>query len=88
MNEPAPLLSVEDLSVEFRTRSGTVHALDRVSFEISAGETSVSWARVGSGKSVTSLAIMGILERTAQVTSGRILFRGQDLLARKGEPSA
>jgi peptide/nickel transport system ATP-binding protein len=83
MNEPAPLLSVEDLSVEFRTRSGTVHALDRVSFDIRAGETLGLVGESGSGKSVTSLAIMGILERTAQVTSGRILFRGHDLLAEK-----
>jgi peptide/nickel transport system ATP-binding protein len=60
-----------------------VHALDRVSFEISAGETLGLVGESGSGKSVTSLAVMGILERTAQVTSGRILFRGHDLLAEK-----
>jgi peptide/nickel transport system ATP-binding protein len=75
-----PLLSVQDLSVEFRTRSGTVHALDHVSFDMCAGETLGLVGESGSGKSVTSLAIMGILERTAHVTSGRILFRGRDLL--------
>jgi peptide/nickel transport system ATP-binding protein len=74
------LLSIQELSVEFRTRSGTVHALDRVSFDINAAETLGLVGESGSGKSVTSLAIMGILDNTAHVTSGRILFRGRDLL--------
>jgi peptide/nickel transport system ATP-binding protein len=80
MSDPIPLLSVQDLSVEFRTRSGIVHALDHVNFDINAGETLGLVGESGSGKSVTSLAIMGILDNTAHVASGRILFRGRDLL--------
>jgi peptide/nickel transport system ATP-binding protein len=76
----APLLTVEDLSVEFRTRSGTVHAIDHVSFDLYPGETLAVVGESGSGKSVTSYAILGILDEAAKVTSGRVLFNGRDLL--------
>ncbi len=83
MNAPAasvPLLAVEDLSVEFRTRSGTVRALDRIGFELRRGETMALVGESGSGKSVTAYAIMGILDEAARSTSGRIVFGGLDLL--------
>ena len=75
-----PLLAVEDLSVEFRTRSGTVHALDHVGFELQRGETLALVGESGSGKSVTAYAILGILDRVARITGGRIVFGGLDLL--------
>jgi peptide/nickel transport system ATP-binding protein len=78
--EPVPLLAVADLGVEFRTRSGTVHALDRVGFELHRGETMALVGESGSGKSVTAYAIMGILDAAARVTSGRIMFGGLELL--------
>ncbi|MEB8387237.1 ABC transporter ATP-binding protein [Rhodobacteraceae bacterium KMM 6894] len=77
----APLLSVRDLSVDFRTRGGLVHALDGVSFELNAGETLGIVGESGSGKSVTAFAIMGILERAARVRSGAIHFQGRDVMA-------
>jgi len=76
-----PLLSVEDLSVEFRTREGVVQALDRVGFTVAKGETVGIVGESGSGKSVTALAIMGILHPAARVTAGRAVFGGLDLLA-------
>jgi peptide/nickel transport system ATP-binding protein len=75
-----PLLSVEDLRVEFHTRSGTVHALDGIGFEIRRGEIMALVGESGSGKSVTAYAIMGILDPAARITSGRIMFGGLDLL--------
>jgi peptide/nickel transport system ATP-binding protein len=76
----APLLAVEDLSVEFRTRSGTVQALDRVGFELRRGETLALVGESGSGKSVTAYAILGILDRVARITAGRVIFDGLELL--------
>jgi peptide/nickel transport system ATP-binding protein len=84
MTAPPPLLAVEDLSVEFRTRDGTVRALDGVSFTVGRGETVGVVGESGSGKSVTALAILGILHPAARVTRGRVVFGGLDLL-RAGE---
>ncbi len=68
------MLSVQDLSVEFRTRSGVVKALEKVSFEVRPGETIALVGESGSGKSVTAFTVMGILDRAGQVTSGQALF--------------
>ena len=57
-----PALAVEDLSVEFRTRSGTVQVLDHVGFSVDKGETVALVGESGSGKSVTAFAVMGILD--------------------------
>ena len=80
MSQP-PLLAIEDLSVEFRTRSGTVRALERVSFAIARGETLGVVGESGSGKSVTAYAVMRLLDPAARITSGRIVFGGLDMLA-------
>jgi peptide/nickel transport system ATP-binding protein len=76
-----PALAVEDLSVEFRTRSGTVKVLERVGFEVDKGETIALVGESGSGKSVMAFAVMGILDPAGKVTSGRAMFGGCDLLA-------
>jgi peptide/nickel transport system ATP-binding protein len=79
-NRPVPLLAIEDLAVEFRTRSGTVRALDGIGFALRRGETLALVGESGSGKSVTAYAIMGILDPAARITSGRIVFGGLNLL--------
>ena len=75
-----PLLAIEDLSIEFRTRSGVVQALDSVGFTIKRGETMALVGESGSGKSVTAYAVMGILDAAARVTQGSIVFGGLELL--------
>lgn len=70
----ALLLSVRNLSVNFRTRTGTVKALENISFHINRGETVGIVGESGSGKSVLALAILGILDRAGEVTAGEILW--------------
>ncbi len=79
MESRNPLLVVENLSLEFRTRTGVVKALENVSFEIEKGQTVGVVGESGSGKSVMSYAIMGISDPAARVTSGRIVFGGISL---------
>lgn len=76
----APALWVEDLSVEFRTRSGIVRALENVSFSVGKGETIALVGESGSGKSVSAYAVMGILDPAGRVTNGRALMGDIDLL--------
>ncbi len=76
-----PLLSVEGLQVQFWTRRGTVHAVNGISFDIAAGETLGIVGESGCGKSVTSLALMGILPRAGRVMGGTAMFGGRDLLS-------
>ena len=76
------VLEVEDLSVEFHTPSGVVHAVSHASFKLKAGETLGIVGESGSGKSVTANSIMRLLPDTAHVT-GKILFKGQDILKMK-----
>jgi peptide/nickel transport system ATP-binding protein len=78
---PAPLLTVEGLSLEFQTRSGVVKALEDVSFAVEKGQIVGIVGESGSGKSVAAFAVMGILDETARITSGAMSLSGIDLLA-------
>jgi oligopeptide transport system ATP-binding protein len=75
-----PLLAVEGLEVRFWTDRGTIHAVNGISFEIERGDTLAIVGESGCGKSVTSLALLGILPRAGKATAGRALFQGRDLL--------
>ncbi|MFC4059608.1 dipeptide/oligopeptide/nickel ABC transporter permease/ATP-binding protein [Planomonospora corallina] len=74
------LLAVRDLTIRFPQRYGDVPVVQSVSFDVRAGETLGLVGESGCGKSLTSLAIMGLLPRGAQVT-GRIEYGGRDILA-------
>jgi oligopeptide transport system ATP-binding protein len=82
----APVLEVDDLHVEFRTRENVVNAVNGVSYTVNRGETLAILGESGSGKSVSAQAIMGILDTPpAVITGGGLLFEGRDLLSMSDE---
>jgi oligopeptide/dipeptide ABC transporter ATP-binding protein len=80
-----PLLEVRDLEVRFWTGRGIIHAVNGVSFDIAPGETLGIVGESGCGKSVTSLALLGILPRAGRVTGGSARFQGRDLIGLSDE---
>ncbi len=80
MSEPR-LLEVKNLSIQFPTRKGIVHAVNDVSWSVDQGETLAILGESGSGKSVSASAVMNLIDTPpAVISSGQILFRGRDLL--------
>ena len=76
-----PVLDVKDLKTVFKTRSGDIHAVNTVSFEIRPGELLGVVGESGSGKSVTMMSLIGLLPSPpADVCGGNVMFDGTDLL--------
>jgi oligopeptide/dipeptide ABC transporter ATP-binding protein len=73
------LLQVEDLHTQFFTSRGVVHAVDGVTFHIDQGETLGVVGESGCGKTMTALSLLRLIPDPGRITSGRILFRGQDV---------
>jgi peptide/nickel transport system ATP-binding protein len=69
------VLSIDGLSVDFRTGEGTTRAVDNVSFDVPHNRTVALVGESGSGKTVISQTIMGLLPQSAHVAGGRVLFR-------------
>ena len=74
------LLSVSNLTTVFDLPSGSVPAVDDVSFEIRAGETLGLVGESGSGKSVTALSIMRLVQPPGRIAGGSVRFKGRELL--------
>ena len=73
-------LEVKNLTISFRTNNGAVRAVRNISFNLNEGETLAIAGESGSGKSVTTRAVMGILAGNAMVDNGEIIYDGKDLL--------
>ncbi len=76
-----PLLTVDNLAIEFDTAHGMVSALKGVSFSLSQGEVLGIVGESGSGKTVACRSLMRLLASNARIVSGRIEFEGRDMLA-------
>jgi len=72
-----PLLEVRNLRVEFPTRQGTLCAVDDLSFEIAPGEMLGVVGESGAGKSLTGMAIIGLLEPPGRIAAGEIRLEGE-----------
>ncbi len=75
-----PLLTINDLSTQFSVGDQTVKAVDGISFTIQKNQTVGIVGESGSGKSVTALSIMGLLPNNGSITTGEILYNGQNLV--------
>ncbi|MEV7399933.1 ABC transporter ATP-binding protein [Streptomyces sp. NPDC091267] len=75
----SPVLRVRDLTVSFHGAERTVHAVDGVSYDLAPGEVLAVVGESGCGKSVTSMAVMGLLPPTARI-GGSITLDGQELV--------
>ena len=81
---PDPVLSINDLVVEFKTDDGIVHAVDGITYEVLPGEMLGIVGESGSGKSVSTLSILGLIPQPpGRVASGTAFFNGRDLLKLK-----
>jgi microcin C transport system ATP-binding protein len=77
----APLISVQNLSVDFQSSGKVTHAVKKVSFDIGKAETVALVGESGSGKTVSALSILKLLPYPAAThPSGRILFKDEDLM--------
>ncbi len=76
---PDPILSIQDLTVEFKTEDGIVRAVSDVSYDLMPGEVLGIVGESGSGKSVSMLSILG-LSPQGKIPKGEALYKGKDLL--------
>jgi peptide/nickel transport system ATP-binding protein len=86
----ALVLSVRDLSIDYRTPSGTLRAVQRVSFDIGENESLALIGESGCGKTTLGLALLGLLPKAARVSEGHIFYHdrhGQivDIVTLRGE---
>ncbi len=80
-----PLLEVRNLRVEFPTRRGTLVAVDDLSFEIAPGEILGVVGESGAGKSLTGMAIIGLLDPPGRIGAGKIRLEGERIDNLSGE---
>lgn len=74
------LLDVQNLKTRFQTDEGTFYAVDDVSFSVKKGQTLGIVGESGCGKSVTSLSIMRLIQKPGHIESGKVMFKGENLL--------
>ena len=82
-NNATAILEVQDLHTSFFLEEGELKAVSGIDFSISSGETLGIVGESGSGKSITAMSILQLLEdTTGKIKQGKIIFQGEDLLAK------
>ncbi|MCM0583256.1 ABC transporter ATP-binding protein [Weissella diestrammenae] len=76
------ILEVADLKINFKTYAGSVQAIRNISFDLYKGETLAIVGESGSGKSVTTRSLMGLLANNAEIVSGSIKFKGEEIIGK------
>ena len=79
------LLEVRDLTKTFPSGKGKIKALDGVSFSVSEGETLGVVGESGCGKTMSAMSILNLIPKTARITSGEIIYNGENLLDKTQE---
>ena len=79
------ILEVRDLKTYFYTNDGIFKAVDGVGFDIRKGEVFGLVGESGSGKTLTALSIMKLIAPPARIVSGKVLFKGEDLISMHDE---
>src|SRR5687767_14902628 len=80
-SQPGVVLSVRDLRTTFKTRHGTVRAVNGISFDVRRGETLGIVGESGSGKSVMALSLMRLVPAPGVIDSGQVWLESTDLLS-------
>lgn len=81
MEKDNTLLDIQDLSVHFNTDSGTVYAVNNLNLTLERGKAIGFVGETGAGKTTTALAILQLIQSPpGEITSGKILFNGQDII--------
>jgi oligopeptide/dipeptide ABC transporter ATP-binding protein len=81
VGSPDPIVSIRDLTVEFNTEDGIVHAVEGVSYDVNPGEVLGIVGESGSGKSVSMLAVLGLIPQPpGRIVKGEALYKGKDVL--------
>jgi peptide/nickel transport system ATP-binding protein len=83
MTEKQTLLEIKDLQVQYPVRTGTVQGVDHVSLYVYEGETLGLVGESACGKSTMGRAILRLISEPGEIVGGQMLFKGQDLLAKK-----
>ena len=81
MTSREPILEIKDLTVDFDTEDGLVHAVTNVSYDLYPGEVLGIVGESGSGKSVSMLSVLGLIPMPpGRILTGEAIYKGKDLL--------